>query len=559
MTPHMRVIWGVGLIALAPCAAITTAPGAVHAQAPDLETFVDSIVAATADAGRLAGTSIGVVQGGQPLLIKAYGEADLEWSVPMPVDAIFEIGSVTKQFTSVAALLLWEQGELDLDADLTDYLPDYDTQGKRVPVRRLLDHTSGIQGYTEMASAMTELATRSLPRDTLVSLVEAEPFQFEPGGAVIYNNSAFFLLGLIIEAVSGQDYADFLEEHVFPVADMDDTSYCTNDEVWERRAHGYSVGPNGLERADYLDHTWPYAAGSLCSTVPDLLDWIAALHAGEVLGEEAYDLLITPQGLADGTPTRYASGLVQYDGPGGHMIGHGGGINGFVSETRYYPEHDASVVVLVNATGSLDPSGTADAIGEHLFGASAPATGTYTGDVAALVGEYRGPIRGNNEAAVRVDLDEDGRLILRGLGPVQPLAFVEGTTFARGVNRYTFTLEDGVPTRLDADQIYGHYVMTPTSLGPVVEVEVDPRIMQRHVGRYHLVQLSVEAAVTMEAGSLWIEIPGQPRLRMVPDGDLECHIAEAPASFTFEVVNGETVVMVVKQGGAVLRAARVGR
>ncbi len=533
-------------------------PVGVHAQSPDLEAFVDSIVAGPLAAGRLAGTSIGVVQGGRPLLMKAYGQADMEWKVPMPVDAIFEIGSVTKQFTAVAALMLWERGDLDLDADITRYLPDYDTQGRTVPIRRLLDHTSGIQGYTEMASAMNELATRRLPRDTLVDLIEAEPFQFEPGGALIYNNSAYFLLGLIIEEVSGQSYADFLEEHVFPLAGMDDTSYCTNDEIWQRRAHGYAADAEGLDRAAYLDHTWPYAAGSLCSTVPDLLDWIDALHSGEVLSEAAYQLLVTPRPLIDGTPTRYASGLVRYEGPGGLMIGHGGGINGFLSETRYYPEHDASVVVLVNTTGPLAPAVVADAIGGHLFGSPEPVGGEYPGDLAALVGEYVGPVRGNNEATVRADLDDDGGLVVKGLGGAQPLTFVEGTTFVSGQNRYTFTLAEGRPTRLDADQIYGHYVLEAGTLGPPVESEVATAVMERHVGRYDAAELGAVVEVTIDDGSLWVRLGEQPRLRLRADGDNEYHIVEAPAFFTFEVVDGETVALNVKQGPNELRAPRIG-
>lgn len=533
-------------------------PGVVHAQSQELEALVDSIVAGPLEAGRLAGVAVGVVEGGRTLLLKGYGEADVEWDVPLPVDAVFQVGSVTKQFTAVAALMLWERGELDLDADLTTYLPDYDTQGRRVPVRLLFDHTSGIQGYTEMNTAMTELATRALPRDTLVDLFEAEPFQFEPGEALIYNNSAYFLLGLIIENVSGQSYEDFLEEHVFPTAGMDDTSYCSNQAIVEHRSEGYAATSDGLVRAAYLDHTWPYAAGSLCSTVPDLLDWIAALHGGEVLGPEAYQLLITPKGLTDGTPTRYAWGLVSFEGAGGAMIAHGGGINGFASETRWYPDHDARVVVLVNTTGSLSPNAVADAVADRLYGTPEPAVAEYPGDLSTLVGEYRGPVRGDNDVRVRADLDEEGRLVLKGLGPTQPLEFLEGTTFAQGSGRITFTLADGIPTRLDIDQVYGHYVLAAGSLGPVVEVEVAPEVMARHVGRYDVIEMGAVAEILLEDGSLWVELGDEPRLRLVPDGDDDYHVVEVSAYVTFEVVDGRTVAMIVKQGPNEVRAARIG-
>ena len=239
------------------------------------------------------------------------------------------------------------------------------------------------------------------------------------------------------------------------------------------------------------------------------------------------------------------------------MIGHGGGINGFLSETRYYPEQDARVVVLANTTGPFAPSEVADAIGDRLFGTPEPDHGDYPGDPSSLVGEFRGPIRGQNGATIRVDLDDDGQLIVRGLGPVQPLTFLEGSTFASGGNRYTFDLEDGLPTRLRVDQIYGLYVLEAGALGPAEEVEVDPEVMARHVGRYDVAEMGAVAEVTLDEGALWIEIPGQPRLRLVPDGDDAYHIVEAPATFTFEVEDGRTVAMVIEQGATVIRAPRI--
>ena len=129
---------------------VVLAPAGLSAQSSDLAALVDSIASEHIEAGTLAGMSVGVVQGSETLLRATYGHADLEWGVPMAENAIHEIGSVTNQFTAAAVLMLWEQGKIYLDADVTEYLPDFDTQGHSVPVRRLLDHTSGIKGYTEM-------------------------------------------------------------------------------------------------------------------------------------------------------------------------------------------------------------------------------------------------------------------------------------------------------------------------------------------------------------------------------------------------------------------------
>ena len=175
---------------------------------------IDAIMEAPIKAGKVAGGSVAVVKGNDTVLVKGYGFADLELDVPTPPRATYEIGSVTKQFTAASILLLAEQGKLSLDDDLTKFLPDYPAQGNRVTIRRLLNHTSGIKGYTEL-SEFGELQAQKKPRQELVKLFGGKPFEFKPGEEEIYNNSAFFLLGLIIEKVSGKTYAEFVQEQLF--------------------------------------------------------------------------------------------------------------------------------------------------------------------------------------------------------------------------------------------------------------------------------------------------------------------------------------------------------
>lgn len=361
MTMHARPIRGPGLAAaVAVVLCVFASPAAAQRSRAEIVEVLDSIAESPVVEGRVAGLAVAVVRGGDTLLMKGYGKADLEWDVPMPVDAVFEIGSVTKQFTAAAVLKLRDEGKLDLDADITEYLPDYPTQGHRIPVRRLLDHTSGIKGYTEMAS-FAAIGPRRLPRDSLVALFAAEPFDFPPGEAQIYNNSAYFLLGLIIEKVSGVSYEEYVERELFAKLGMARSSYCSNSDVVARRARGYQSMGGVLVRAPYLDHTWPYAAGSLCSTVGDLITWLRALHGGGVLPEVSYREMIAPARLADGTPLRYGMGLaLTPDSRNRPAIHHGGGIFGFVSDTRYYPDEDLYVVVLVNTTGNLSPAAIAD-------------------------------------------------------------------------------------------------------------------------------------------------------------------------------------------------------
>jgi D-alanyl-D-alanine carboxypeptidase len=345
------------LVTLTTLAVILSASPGV-AQAPDrarLVATLDSLARAHVADTLVAGAAVAVVHRGDTLLLKGYGMADLEWDVPMADDAVFEIGSMTKQFTAAAVLQLVEQGKLELDADLTTYLPDYDTQGRRIQLRRLLDHTSGIKGYTEMP-VFGEIMMRDLPRDSLVAKFEAAPFDFEPGTAQIYNNSAYFLLGLIIEKVSGEPYEEYVEKHLFEPLGMARSCYCDESAVVARRAHGYDQGRQGLLLKAYLDHQWPYAAGSLCSTAGDLVRWNQALHGGKVMSAASYADMTTPDPLADGTPIRYGMGLMVFDDNGRRALTHGGGINGFLSDGWYYPDEDLVVVVLQNSASQRAPT-----------------------------------------------------------------------------------------------------------------------------------------------------------------------------------------------------------
>lgn len=422
---------------------------------------MDSIAESPLVEGRVAGLAVIVVQGADTLLMKAYGEADLEWGVPMTEDAVFEIGSVTKQFTAAAILKLRDEGKLDLDAELTDYLPDYPTQGHRIPVRRLLDHTSGIQGVTEMEAFRT-IRGQELPRDSLVTLFAGAPFLFPPGEALIYNNSAYILLGHIIEKVSRMSYEEYIEEELFAELGMSRSSYCSNSEVVKRRAHGYQWTPNGLVRRPYASHVWPFSAGSLCSTIGDLTRWLQALHGGRVLPDASYQDMITPVPLDDGTPVRYAMGLsVAPDVGGRSVISHGGGISGFVSDTRYYPEHDVTVVMLVNTAGSLSPAALSMEMMDVLLPRVPFETGRFTGDTGALVGTYAGASR-DGELVFTVTATNGGLQAGPEGGQSAPLAWSDGWTFRVGpVQIVTFERDggEGPATVMRIDGGGSHYVL----------------------------------------------------------------------------------------------------
>ncbi len=359
-----------------------------------LEIYADSLFQESVDSSQIAGGAILVFQNGEKLLKKSYGYASIELTVPMPENAQFEIGSVTKQFTAAAILKLVEAKKLSLEDDFTDYIP-FDTKGRKITIHNLLNHTSGIPSYTEIRE-FWDLSIQEHPRDSLVRLVERNDFLFEPNEALIYNNSAYFFLGLIIEKVTEQSYEEFLKQEFFEPLGMNSTNYCSNSKVVKNKVYGYNYSPNGLQQKPYLNHTWPYSAGSLCSTTEDLLIWMRALHTGKVLTEPMYQTMISPDNLNDGTSVSYAKGLVNFSNYGHNEIAHGGGIHGFLSDTRYFPEEDLYIICLINTTGPRGGGFFAEEITWKLLDKKEYKQVELDSDFTNIQGTYTGAVRGAN-------------------------------------------------------------------------------------------------------------------------------------------------------------------
>ena len=429
---------------------------------------IDRIIMAPIREGLIAGASVAVVHHGERIAVRGYGWANLELQVPTPEDAIYEIGSITKQFTTAALLQLQEQDRVHLDADIGTYLLDFPTKGNRITVRELLDHTSGIRGYTEMAAARPYFVRR-VPRDSLLALIADHPFDFAPGEHAIYNNSAYYLAGTILERVLGMTYEEYVEEKIFAELGMDRSHYCSETEIHKGKVTGYDAGPDGLRNKGFIVHNIPFAAGSLCASAGDLATWLGALHGGEVLTDDGYAQMIEPGDLNDGTRLRYALGLATSDILGHRAIHHGGGINGFTSESLYLPEEELTVVVLVNSTSPPGPSALAREIVELLVGDATPEPMTFDGDLAYFEGTYSGPARAG-EAVLRISADGDlltmtpvtlgGRDVPEDRQEADTLDYRGDMTFSNGTLLLTFEGDGDAASVLRWDQGAGYTVMT---------------------------------------------------------------------------------------------------
>jgi CubicO group peptidase (beta-lactamase class C family) len=461
--PFERRRTAVGLVLFALGAAGSGACTSRSAALPDVARRIDGIVSAPIRAGKLAGAAIAVDRRGAALVRKAYGLADLEWNVPMPADASFEIGSVTKQFTAAAILLLAERGRLSLDDEVTKFLPSLSTHGAHITIRHLLTHTSGIPGYTELPE-WDAWSKRKQPRDQLLALIGERPLDFNPGDALVYDNSGYFLLGLIIEKASGAAYEDFVRANLFDKAGMSHSYYCSESVVHPHHAHGYEMGTSGLVQRGFIDHTWPYAAGSLCSTADDLSAWLRALHGGAILRAESYRAMTTGATLADGTPTRYGFGLAMADIAGRPAIAHGGSINGFRSATAYFPSDDVSIVVLLNS-GGVDPLDILIQIENALLGPPVDRSQPFPGDLHAYEGDYEGLGRGRRS---RVTISANGGVLSATdrsapAARLRALEYFGHETFGYDSTRLTFQLASGHASQLRLDTVYGYVVLHRTA------------------------------------------------------------------------------------------------
>ena len=341
--------------ALVACAIILLAvQSSVLAQ--DKAAKIDEVMTA-ANKYRLFNGSVLVAENGKVIYKKGLGLAQMEWKIPNTTDTKFRLGSITKQFTSALVLQLVDQGKVKLDAKISEYLPSYRKDiGDKVTVHQLLNHTSGIPSYTGLPGFFNDVSRNPYTVDEFVKKYASNNLEFEPGSKFSYNNSGYFLLGAIIEKVTGQTYEQALKERILDPLGMKNTGYDHHATIIEKRASGYQKVANGYVNAPYLDMSIPYAAGSMYSTVEDLYLWDQALYTDKVVSAASKELMYKPT-LGD-----YAYGWVITKaklGTGSETvpkIAHGGGINGFNTVIVRFPEQKHLIVMLDNTSqgGNLD-------------------------------------------------------------------------------------------------------------------------------------------------------------------------------------------------------------
>lgn len=509
------------------------------------------------------GAALLVMDDGEVVYRGARGMADVELGVPLDPGQVFRLGSITKQFTAAAILLLEEEGKLSLDDPIDEHLPDYPTHGHTITIEHLLTHTSGIASYTGIPGYMDQPVRRDLTTDELVEVFRSLPMDFAPGERWAYSNSGYVLLGAIIEAVSGMSYAVFVEQRIFAPLGMESSHY-GGHQIVPGRVNGYLADGEGYINAPYLSMTQPHAAGSLLSTVDDLARWDAALASGELISPDAYRRMTTPFTLNDGEATRYGYGLMLSTLRGHPTVMHGGGIHGFVTFAGRLPADGVYVAALSNYPGGgMGP-------GPLALKAAALAAGDPFPDFqpaavpAAVLEGYVGVYR-IDEGSTRTVTVEDGRLYTQRSGGARLEAIPHSETgffYRQSLTHFEIVLgEQGQVSHMlmyhDGGDQPERADFTGEEIVAEAEVIVDPSVYDRYVGRYELMPGFV-LTITRQGDRLMSQATGQAKVEIFPSSETEFFLKVVDARLTFEVgATGPATAVVLNQGGVTLRGQRL--
>jgi len=502
------------------------------------------------------GAAVIVTKDGETLFEKAYGMADLELGVPLRPDMVFRLGSITKQFTAVAILMLAEEGKLSLQDPIEKHLPGYPTQGHTITIEHLLTHTSGIQSYTDIPGWMTSRILSPMTVQELVDGFKREPMQFAPGERYAYNNSAYVLLGAIVEKASGRTYEAFVTERIFQPLGMTASYYGSTERIIPRRAPGYTQEGDQPRNARYLSMTQPYAAGSLLSTVADLARWDAALYTEKLLKKASLEKAWTPYVLRGGRSTRYGYGWGVSTLRGRRVIDHGGGIFGFATFALRLPDERIYVAVLCNTDRpSTQPSYLARKIAALAAGDPFPDPVAIALDSKVLE-RYAGVYRQDDGSTWTVTADA-GRLYTQEAGGTRTEARPSSETeffYDKSLTRVRFVVDDdgraGEMLRYsggaDEPERYPRGADAPVER---TVAKVDPAVYDAYVGEYELAPGFI-LTVTREGDRLMTQATGQQKVEVFPSSETEFFLKVVDAQVTFvRGADGTVDQLVLHQGG----------
>tara|TARA_R110001592_G_scaffold69808_2_gene214178 strand:- start:2341 stop:3993 length:1653 start_codon:yes stop_codon:yes gene_type:complete len=504
------------------------------------------------------GVSALVAKDGKILYRKAFGKANLELDVNMTSDNVFEIGSITKQFTSVSILMLLEEGKLSLDDEITKFIPDYPTNGKKITIHHLLTHTSGIKSYTSMQSFGKVMTIDETPLK-FIDFFKNEPMDFDPGEKYLYNNSAYFILGYIIEKVSGISYEKFLQERIFDKIDMKSSYYGSHTKLIKNRASGYEKTAEFVN-APYLSLTLPYAAGSIMSSVDDMLKWQTAITNNVFVKKETMAKAFTNYTLNNGDKINYGYGWSLNEIIDVPTIEHGGAIPGYLSMGVFVPSENVYVIVFSNC-GCQSPTNTALEIAALAINKTKFEAGKEVQLSTEQLNNWVGTYEFDNQILRFITL-KDGQLYSQKEGspelfkifPTSPTSF----TFEEGFIFYDFSLKEGKKVALFKNRINRELGVFTDKEAPkekeIITVSAD--VLKTYEGVFGL-QPGFDLTITAKENQLFAQATGQAQFELFASSETKFFLKVVKAEVEFHKnEKGEIIALTLYQGGNVMKATK---
>jgi CubicO group peptidase (beta-lactamase class C family) len=504
------------LVLLAVCLLLFAVNACAKISTVEIETYLD----ACHEVNKFHGTVL-IAHDGNILFKKGYGMANIEFDIPNSPEMIFQIGSITKQFTATCIMQLKEKGLLSVDDSISKYLPDYPKEvADIVTIHHLLTHTSGIVSYTSLGDLMMKRSV-AMELNDLIDTFKDLPLEFTPGSKMSYCNSGYLLLGAIIENVSGISYENYLQENIFIPLGMKNSGYCHRDIILKNRASGYMENENGeLINAGFVHMSVPFAGGALYSTVEDMLLWDQALYTEKILKKSSLEKMFTP--FLD----NYAYGWGVRDVNGRKLIRHGGGIDGFVTQfDRWVDDKYCVVVFSNNENASADDIATG--LSKIIFNESydVPIIKTPIAMDSKEYTEYAGVFE-IKEDSYRVVTTDGEKIYSQRDGGRRFEVFPESK------DKFFFEHDHNVTLKFVRDnngKVTSHIIhqrgkdataqkVEGEKANSIIEAnrpsDIDPALLEKYAGVYDLTQF--ELNVYSRENKLFIQAMDQPELEITP-------------------------------------------
>jgi CubicO group peptidase (beta-lactamase class C family) len=505
------------------------------------------------------GATVLVAKKGQIIYKKAFGMANLELNTPMQADNVFWIASIGKQFTAVAILQLMEQGKLNLQDEITRFIPDYPTQGNKITIEHLLTHTSGIHNFSGMKDPEKKLALDCTPTE-VIDFFKNRPMRFSPGSKWEYSNSGYFLLGYIIEKITGKPYSEYLENNFFKPLGMSNSLYANDTRIIKNRVGAYSFGNNGFENSKPRNITHVYSAGAIQSTMEDFFKWHEAVHTYKLAKNESLEKAFTRYRLTDGKETDYGYGWrlgYVYESP---SIWHGGQITGFGTMEIYLPKEDVFVVVFTNCDCNYPKD---IALRLAALASGRPSGFNEVPVESKMLTGYTG-LYENQKGQQRIISESENQLYSQlGRGPKFKLKAYQTDMFFfhdNAMQTIAFSRnKKGEIEKLTTQKLEGNELWNKVNkpIPPPDGIKVDEKILDTYVGEYEIPSV-MTFAVTKEHDKLFLQGEGQDKFQIFADTENKFFAKVTDAEFEFvKDDSGKVSKVILNQGGRSAEAKKL--